>query len=168
MPPKNPIIPSDPETEVPFLETESTKTPEFENPFSSGTTKDPNESNKSKSQEDSVSKSHERIVAECADSSSLPNTQTRSIKEGTSTTASTKSERTTSVEEGTSTTALTKSEGIVEDGRDRLKRHRVEVAGQVWIPEMWGQEDLLKDWIDCTAFDATIGNSGIMSGELLW
>ncbi|CAK8544065.1 unnamed protein product [Lathyrus sativus] len=40
--------------------------------------------------------------------------------------------------------------------RERLKRHRVEVAGRVWIPEIWGQEELLKDWIDCTAFDAPL------------
>ncbi|OIV92219.1 hypothetical protein TanjilG_31138 [Lupinus angustifolius] len=47
---------------------------------------------------------------------------------------------------------------IAEDsGRERLKRHRVEVAGSVWIPEIWGQEELLKDWIDCTtAFDAPL------------
>lgn len=45
--------------------------------------------------------------------------------------------------------------------RERLKRHRVEVAGRVWIPEIWGQEDLLKDWIDCTAFDAPLVPSKI-------
>ncbi|XP_011077929.1 proline-rich transmembrane protein 2-like [Sesamum indicum] len=50
-------------------------------------------------------------------------------------------------------------EEINSSGRERLKRHRVEVAGRVWIPEMWGQEELLKDWIDCTAFDATLMNS---------
>ena len=55
---------------------------------------------------------------------------------------------------------------MVEDiGRERLKRHRVEVAGRVWIPEIWGQEELLKDWIDCTAFDASLGNSSIVSAR---
>ncbi|XP_052175391.1 protein BIC1-like [Diospyros lotus] len=49
-----------------------------------------------------------------------------------------------------------------ENVRERLKRHRVEVAGRVWIPDMWGQEELLKDWIDCTAFDAPLVNSNIM------
>jgi hypothetical protein len=48
-----------------------------------------------------------------------------------------------------------------ESERERLKRHRVEVAGRVWIPEIWGQEDLLKDWIDCTAFDAPLVPSKI-------
>ncbi|KAI5664755.1 hypothetical protein M9H77_24078 [Catharanthus roseus] len=52
--------------------------------------------------------------------------------------------------------------GGEESGRERLKRHRVEVAGQVWIPDMWGQEELLKDWIDCSAFDASLMNSNIM------
>ncbi|KAK7355444.1 hypothetical protein VNO80_14700 [Phaseolus coccineus] len=46
--------------------------------------------------------------------------------------------------------------------RERLKRHRVEVSGRVWIPEIWGQEDLLKDWIDCTAFDASLVPSRIV------
>ncbi|KAL7247827.1 hypothetical protein ACSBR2_002689 [Camellia fascicularis] len=46
-------------------------------------------------------------------------------------------------------------------GRERLKRHRVEVAGRVWIPDIWGQEELLKDWIDCTTFDASLGNRNI-------
>ncbi|CAL0309961.1 unnamed protein product [Lupinus luteus] len=53
-----------------------------------------------------------------------------------------------------------KEESVVvaeDSGRERLKRHRVEVAGSVWIPERWGQEELLKDWIDCTtAFDAPL------------
>lgn len=42
---------------------------------------------------------------------------------------------------------------VEESGRERLKRHRVEMAGRVWIPDMWGQEEFLKDWIDCTTFD---------------
>ncbi|KAL0426538.1 UNVERIFIED_CONTAM: protein BIC1 [Sesamum latifolium] len=69
-----------------------------------------------------------------------------------------------------STTAPSEVAAAVEEinnssGRERLKRHRVEVAGRVWIPEMWGQEELLKDWIDCTAFDATLMNSSIMSAR---
>ncbi|KAJ1394504.1 hypothetical protein SESBI_34080 [Sesbania bispinosa] len=53
-------------------------------------------------------------------------------------------------------------EALAEDnGRERLKRHRVEVAGRVWIPDIWGQEELLKDWIDCTAFDAPLVPSKI-------
>jgi hypothetical protein len=56
----------------------------------------------------------------------------------------------------------TMDEVLEEDSeRERLKRHRVEVAGRVWIPEIWGQEDLLKDWIDCTAFDAPLVPSKI-------
>lgn len=63
-------------------------------------------------------------------------------------------------EEGGGTAA--KSEAEEEGGRERLKRHRVEVAGRVWIPDMWGQEDLLKEWIDCAAFDASLVRSSIL------
>ncbi|KAI9153033.1 hypothetical protein LWI28_004794 [Acer negundo] len=57
-------------------------------------------------------------------------------------------------------------EGLEEDnGRERLKRHRIEVAGRVWIPDIWGQEDMLKDWIDCSAFDASLVSSNIMSAR---
>lgn len=56
--------------------------------------------------------------------------------------------------------------GVVEEsGRERLKRHRVEMAGRVWIPDIWGHEDLLKDWIDCTVFDSALGNKTIMSAR---
>ncbi|XP_076899660.1 uncharacterized protein LOC143553569 [Bidens hawaiensis] len=51
---------------------------------------------------------------------------------------------------------------VEESGRERLKRHRVEMAGRVWIPDTWGHEDLLKDWIDCTVFDSSLGNNNIM------
>ncbi|KZV28436.1 hypothetical protein F511_03239 [Dorcoceras hygrometricum] len=30
---------------------------------------------------------------------------------------------------------------------------------------MWGQEELLKDWTDCTAFDSSLVNSSIMSAR---
>ncbi|KAL9686864.1 hypothetical protein QQ045_031257 [Rhodiola kirilowii] len=52
-----------------------------------------------------------------------------------------------------------------EDGRERLKRHRVEVAGRVWIPDIWGQEDLLKEWIDCSVFDESLAPKGIISAR---
>ncbi|PIA28263.1 hypothetical protein AQUCO_07200133v1 [Aquilegia coerulea] len=61
--------------------------------------------------------------------------------------------------ESTDTTLLEVS------GREKLKRHRTEVAGQVWIPDIWGQEELLKDWIDCSAFDASLIPSGLMSAR---
>ncbi|KAK1402296.1 Zinc finger E-box-binding homeobox like [Heracleum sosnowskyi] len=52
-----------------------------------------------------------------------------------------------------------------ESGRERLKRHRIEMGGQVWVPDTWGQENLLKNWIDCTAFDASLGNNTILSAR---
>ncbi|KAK4756139.1 hypothetical protein SAY87_006266 [Trapa incisa] len=39
-------------------------------------------------------------------------------------------------------------------GRERLKRHREEVAGRVMIPDSWGQDIFLKDWIEYSTFDA--------------
>ncbi|MFS7903598.1 putative protein BIC [Helianthus anomalus] len=56
-------------------------------------------------------------------------------------------------------------EEVEESGRDKLKRHRVEMAGRVRIPDIWGHEDLLKDWIDCTVFDSSLGNNSIMSAR---
>ncbi|KAK9156749.1 hypothetical protein Scep_003323 [Stephania cephalantha] len=50
-------------------------------------------------------------------------------------------------------------------GREKPRRHRIEVAGRVWIPDIWGQEELLKDWIDCSAFDASLVPAGIMSAR---
>ncbi|GLT62662.1 hypothetical protein SLA2020_352810 [Shorea laevis] len=52
-----------------------------------------------------------------------------------------------------------------DNGRERLKKHRVDVAGRVWIPEIWGQEEFLKDWIDCSAFDASLVPNGIISAR---
>ncbi|KAK7402061.1 hypothetical protein VNO78_14024 [Psophocarpus tetragonolobus] len=41
-----------------------------------------------------------------------------------------------------------------ETGRERLKRLREQVMKEkVNIPENWGQEQKLKDWIDYTMFD---------------
>ncbi|KAL6322339.1 hypothetical protein AAG906_007892 [Vitis piasezkii] len=60
------------------------------------------------------------------------------------------------------TEALASSE---DSGRDLLKRHRVEVAGRVWIPDIWGQEELMKDWTDCSVFDASLVSSRIMSAR---
>lgn len=54
---------------------------------------------------------------------------------------------------------------VEESGRERLKRLRVEVAGRVWIPDIWGQEEFLKDWIDCNAFDASLVNNNIISAR---
>lgn len=52
-----------------------------------------------------------------------------------------------------------------ESGRERLKKHRLEMAGRVWIPDTWGQEDLLKDWINCSAFDESLVSNTILSAR---
>ncbi|CAK7329113.1 unnamed protein product [Dovyalis caffra] len=50
-------------------------------------------------------------------------------------------------------------------GRERLKRHREEVSGKVMIPEIWGQEKLLTDWIDYSPFDNLLAPNGITSAR---
>ncbi|CAD5194645.1 unnamed protein product [Musa acuminata subsp. malaccensis] len=52
-----------------------------------------------------------------------------------------------------------------ESGRERLKRHRMEMAGRVWIPETWGQENRLKDWIDSSVFDRPLVPKGLVSAR---
>ncbi|KAK3205710.1 hypothetical protein Dsin_019756 [Dipteronia sinensis] len=50
-------------------------------------------------------------------------------------------------------------------GRERLKRHREEVAGHVSIPDKWGHEEMLKDWIDCSSFEALLVPNKIASAR---
>ena len=50
-------------------------------------------------------------------------------------------------------------------GRERLKRHREEVAGKVPIPESWGKEGLLVGWMDFSTFDASFTSSQIVSAR---
>ncbi|KAK6926579.1 hypothetical protein RJ641_008298 [Dillenia turbinata] len=52
-----------------------------------------------------------------------------------------------------------------DSGRERLRRHQREVAGRVMIPDEWGQEELLKDWVDYSSFDALLVPSGIGSAR---
>ncbi|KAG4109184.1 hypothetical protein ERO13_1Z049556v2 [Gossypium hirsutum] len=61
--------------------------------------------------------------------------------------------------------AMRADESEEDNGREKLKRHRIEVAGNVWIPDIWGQEQLLKDWIDCSAFNDSLVPHGIMSAR---
>jgi len=49
--------------------------------------------------------------------------------------------------------------------RERLKRHRREMAGRVRVPEMWGQEKLLKDWVDCAVFDRPMVPTGLLTAR---
>ncbi|XP_020246722.1 protein BIC1-like [Asparagus officinalis] len=52
-----------------------------------------------------------------------------------------------------------------ESARERLKRHSKEMAGRVWIPDIWGQESLLKDWVDCAAFDRSLMPKEVVSAR---
>ncbi|KAK4762481.1 hypothetical protein SAY86_008249 [Trapa natans] len=49
--------------------------------------------------------------------------------------------------------------------REKLKRHRDEVAGRVTIPDSWGQEDHLTDWMEYSTFDALLGHTKISSAR---
>ncbi|EXB38438.1 hypothetical protein L484_022338 [Morus notabilis] len=50
-------------------------------------------------------------------------------------------------------------------GGDRMKRHREEVAGRVVVPDRWGKEELMKDWIDYSSFDKVLVPSGVRSAR---
>ncbi|KAJ6765642.1 hypothetical protein OIU79_021764 [Salix purpurea] len=50
-------------------------------------------------------------------------------------------------------------------GRERLKRHREEVAGRVTIPDTWGQENFLEEWIDSSTFDKLLAPKEISSAR---
>ncbi|KAK9127777.1 hypothetical protein Syun_016574 [Stephania yunnanensis] len=55
-------------------------------------------------------------------------------------------------------------------GREKLmimkKRHQGDLAaGRLRIPEIWGHEGLLKEWIDCSAFNASLVPPGLMSAR---
>ncbi|KAL3518542.1 hypothetical protein ACH5RR_021131 [Cinchona calisaya] len=52
-----------------------------------------------------------------------------------------------------------------ESGREKLLRHWTEVAGSVCIPEKWDQETSLKDWMDCSLFDAFLAPNGAVSAR---
>ncbi|PRQ32274.1 hypothetical protein RchiOBHm_Chr5g0044531 [Rosa chinensis] len=53
----------------------------------------------------------------------------------------------------------------MSSGSERLKKHREEVAGHVTIPDSWGQEELLKEWIDYSPFDALLVPTGLSSAR---
>ncbi|KAL6652846.1 hypothetical protein ACP70R_011771 [Stipagrostis hirtigluma subsp. patula] len=55
--------------------------------------------------------------------------------------------------------------GDEESAQERLKRHRREMAGRVWVPEKWGQEKLLKDWVDCAVFDRPLVPAGLLTAR---
>ncbi|XP_010535696.1 PREDICTED: uncharacterized protein LOC104810919 [Tarenaya hassleriana] len=50
-------------------------------------------------------------------------------------------------------------------GRERLKRHREEIAGKVSIPEKWGKEGLLKNWMDFSVFDSAFTSNQVFSAR---
>ncbi|KAK4779537.1 hypothetical protein SAY87_015643 [Trapa incisa] len=49
--------------------------------------------------------------------------------------------------------------------REKLKRHRDGVAGRVMIPDSWGQERFMTDWIEYSTFDVLLGQKKISSAR---
>lgn len=68
-------------------------------------------------------------------------------------------------EEVEETAAASAAADQEESTRERLKRHRREMAGRVWVPELWGQEKLLKDWVDCAVFDRPMVPTGLLTAR---
>ncbi|MCD7467262.1 hypothetical protein HAX54_004591 [Datura stramonium] len=49
--------------------------------------------------------------------------------------------------------------------REKLKRHRREVGGRVCVPERWGYEGSLREWVDCSSFDKILAPNGLKSAR---
>lgn len=62
-------------------------------------------------------------------------------------------------------TGMRHEDGSGSGGRERLKKLRLEVAGQVRIPDAWGEEGRLKDWADCSAFGRSFVPVGVVSAR---
>ncbi|XAR60138.1 hypothetical protein NMG60_11033390 [Bertholletia excelsa] len=70
------------------------------------------------------------------------------------------------VGEGDSPVSVTTREkACVESNREKMERHRREVGGKVVVPDTWGQEQLLMQWIDNSSFDAMLAPKGIRSAR---
>ncbi|KAM3202081.1 protein BIC1 [Capsicum annuum] len=46
-------------------------------------------------------------------------------------------------------------------GREKLKSHWREVGGRVYVPEKWGHEGSLREWMDCSSFSTILAPKGI-------
>ncbi|XP_055834504.1 protein BIC2-like [Solanum dulcamara] len=50
-------------------------------------------------------------------------------------------------------------------GREKLKRHWREVGGRVCVPEKWGNEGSLREWMDCSSFDKMLAPKELKSAR---
>ncbi|KAH0715469.1 hypothetical protein KY284_008374 [Solanum tuberosum] len=50
-------------------------------------------------------------------------------------------------------------------GREKLKRHWREVGGRVCVPDRWGHEGSLREWMDCSSFDNILAPKGLKSAR---
>lgn len=56
-------------------------------------------------------------------------------------------------------------EGPLLSGREKLKRHWTKVGGRVFVPEKWGQEGNLREWMDYSSFDTLLAPKGLNSAR---
>ncbi|KAH0712884.1 hypothetical protein KY290_008432 [Solanum tuberosum] len=57
------------------------------------------------------------------------------------------------------------SEKLGLSGREKLKRHWREVGGRVCVPDRWGHEGSLREWMDCSSFDNNLAPKGLKSAR---
>ncbi|KAK4709170.1 hypothetical protein R3W88_030095 [Solanum pinnatisectum] len=57
------------------------------------------------------------------------------------------------------------SEKLGLSGREKLKRHWREVGGRVCVPDRWGHEGSLREWMDCSSFDNILAPKGLKSAR---
>nr|XP_010313363.1 protein BIC1-like [Solanum lycopersicum] len=57
------------------------------------------------------------------------------------------------------------SEKLGLSGREKLKRHWREVGGRVFVPDRWGHEGSLREWMDCSSFDNILAPKGLKSAR---
>ncbi|KAK4369478.1 hypothetical protein RND71_013270 [Anisodus tanguticus] len=53
----------------------------------------------------------------------------------------------------------------LEEGPLKLKRHWREVGGRVFVPERWGHEGSLREWVDYSSFDKILAPKGLKSAR---
>ncbi|KAH7421318.1 hypothetical protein KP509_13G050600 [Ceratopteris richardii] len=58
-----------------------------------------------------------------------------------------------------------RSEHAIACGRKRLQLHRLQVSGKVVIPESWGREKFLQEWVAFGAVEDALRPAGLMAAR---
>ncbi|XP_008809941.2 protein BIC1-like [Phoenix dactylifera] len=98
------------------------------------------------------------------ESTQLEDLKKRSGREAASKDSSGKKQRCPALEKRR-TDASRDQAGLEDSGRERLRRHRFEMARSICMPDTWEQEGLLKDWTDSSAFSTSFVSKGIASAR---